>query len=471
MNLGAAAQAMGLGMGNAMLVGQDMAQKDAQTQQTRSNTAMQQMQMAMAQKEMKDNQDMSADFAANMKTAGDGISLTQKMAKAAVKTAADMVERNNFTGAQKMTALATQYDSQVKAEANNLLQQQQTAKEGTALSAQQYVASPTPEAAQDLRQKAIAAGEDPKNIPLSTDPKFATWAQQKTKDGLSSKEVLTMEEKKREYDATAAEKQREFNQREADRLAAAAALAAQRDQTNAIARGNLDLHRMLVQDRIEARKAKAEGSGPLTAQQKNTVDAVGNMAGEGVRTMTSLGKFFNTTTAGAFSDMHGGTAMKNLAAAGTNIVTPETVQQFQTALTGFGRAVLLAETAGIGRAPTAAQIQEMQRSIGPAVGDTVFTSAYKIATGNAIMLNRLERTHDNPDPKLKAKTDEDIAYMRKLPTPDQVFEAAQKDPKARVQIAKFGSNFQSTLERMKDAVGSNPEQAPVAAPALPAGWK
>jgi hypothetical protein len=348
--------------------------------------------------------------------------------------------------------------------------------EATAQAAYAYTEAPSTGAADALEQAAQRAGVDPKTIPQRGSPEYASWAVGMQKKAVDSAKRLELKQKDDEFhvrQAEIAQKDREVAQArtlaQQDKALAQAGIAEDRKARLAIERQLADAHTAELRARSEAEAAKAKGgdAAHLTAKQRDTADAVAAMAHEGARSLHGFEAMPAGSVAGMFSDLtqHGVTTA--LTAAGARLITADEAKMFATNAAGFARAVLSSETLGMGRSPTGAQIEDMHRAIVPQEGDGAAVAAYKLATGNAIILNRLETRHTNPDPKVEARLVADEAYMRTLATPEEVYEAARKNPKALATLERqkvTADAYQAKIKSMAESGGAS------ASSALPPGF-
>lgn len=459
MNLGSIAQSIGLGAGQSMIYGAEQQQREANLAATQTDTAFKQMQLMMQQKEMRNREILAGSVSANMQSAGDNLSTTQKMSQVLTKSAAEAETRGDFLGAKTLLEQAKSYESIAKTDAENLQRQQQSQKEDAAKSAINYMEAPSFEGAQAVAQAAVKAGIKPQDIPMPDDPKFVPFVQQLARAPLTSEKVLTMKAAKEEADRKFQERKEEFQTAEKRRLEDSREKAIDRDENRElrreIARGHQALQSQLIEFRRESLRLQAEkqssGGTKLTAQQSNIISGVTTMVHEGARSLRAISEMAADTRNSPFGDLTGHNVISSLARGGSNVVTPENSQMLAAASSNLGRNVLTAETLGTGRAPTQTQIEDMQKTVAPQVGDTGYTAAYKLATANAIMLNRLETTPKHADPEVQAKRDEDLAYMRKFVTPEAIYKASKADAKSRQQIERSAKSIGDMMLQMGKA--------------------
>lgn len=480
MDFGSAMSQIAVEGGRAQIAGVEQAQRVANVEDTRAQTQLRQMQALAMKQEMTDKADAATDLKAGMSTVQGGIKTQEDIIKGATATMNIAAQKGRYSEVKAMEDLIKGAQTEIKATTDAVAADRQAKAEDAGRTALSYQENPTPAAAAEVVRKAIAAGVPVEEIPPSTDKKsFDRWVDSLPGKARSVEKATEYKQAKDKAEADRIEKAREADQREKNHLLqiqATAAAQANADATRRLAIATVAASKAAADEARAERQAardaeKAKGL-QLTAKQKDTSDAVAGMAHEGYRTLHGFNQMLAGTTAGAFQDLNAHTIVDSLMKVGGNVITPQDQQMFQTNAAGFGRAVLSAETAGIGRSPTAAQIIDMQRAVVPQEGDDYYTAAYKIATGNAIILNRLETRHTNPDPKVEARLVADEEYMRSLATPEMIYNAAQKDPKGKRSLDKRIKTTENLLADIKGG-GFRNKMVPDAAAkgGLPEGFK
>ena len=469
-----------IGAGQSQISGAEQQQRLANIEDTRAQTQMRQMQALAMKQEMDDKQNAAADMKTGMATVAGGIKTQEDIVKGATAAMTIAASKGNFAEVKVMEDLIGNANKEIKATTDVAIAEKQAKAETAGRSALAYQDNPTPAAAAEVVRNAIAAGVPVQEIPPSTDEKaFARFVETLPGKARSVEKATEFRQAKEKAEA---DREARITKDKADnevRLEAIRSTAA--SQANANATRQLAIATMSA-DRARAAEAKQERDDrraeekakglQLTAKQKDTADAVAVMAHEGARSLHGFGKMEAGATTGAFVDLQGHTVEESLTKVGGRLVTGQQAQMFQTNAAGFGRAVLSAETVGIGRSPTAAQIDDIHRAVTPQEGDTYYTAAYKLATGNAIILNRLETRHTNPDPKVEAQLTKDEAYMRTLATPEQVYDAAQKDPKGKRELDKHKKTSDQLMGEIRSGAFAAKMPATPAAPgSLPPGFK
>ena len=480
MDFGSMLSDLAVNAGQTQIAGVEQQQRVANLADTKAQTQMRQMQALSMKQEMDDKIGAAADLKAGMGTVQGGIKTQEDIIKGATATMNLAAQKGRFTEVKAMEELIKGAQGEIKATTDAAIAEKQAKAETAGRSALTYQDNPTPAAAAQVVRDAIAAGVPVEEIPPSTDQKaFSRFVDSLPGKARSVEKATEFKQAKEKAEADRIERAREADLREATRLEGIRSAAEGREQNNqtrkliaSLALAERAREADARQERADARAAEKAKGLQLTAKQKDTSDAVAGMAHEGYRTLHGFNQMLAGTTAGAFQDLNAHTITDSLMKVGGNIITPQDQQMFQTNAAGFGRAVLSAETAGIGRSPTAAQIIDMQRAVVPQEGDDYYTAAYKIATGNAIILNRLETRHTNPDPKVEARLVADEEYIRSLATPEMIYNAAQKDPKGKRSLDKRIKTTENLLADIKGG-GFRNKMVPDAAAkgALPDGFK
>ena len=327
-----------------------------------------------------------------------------------------------------------------------------------------YVANPSEAGYKQVRDAAITAGKDPKTIPSYGDPKFAAVAQGWTSEGKDNEaRVKHLDEVQRTQDA-AEEKKRAFQAEEARKI--------ENDRSTALARENQHLDRQLTLQvlregqqlrkqesdaRIAAAREKTEAqrqsSGEkLTSAERTMVTGVVGAVGEATRGIRNVLAMPVDTTSGAFQSLHSSDVIGSLTKVGGNIVTPESTQMYTATTRGLGMEIGRALTLGGGRGVTQAQIDEFESMVQAQPGDTEFTAMYKLSNAADILKNRLETLPDSPIKKVREEQDKYMAELKKIPSPMEIWAAAQKNPKAKEQLTKIGTSMEKSMSNVRGAI-------------------
>lgn len=501
MALGGFLQQVGLNVGNDMIVGQDMAAKQADIDYKQNLVAQQKQQMQSAK-----------DMGNFLKQAGlQDAQTVNDPAKAAqmYEKASDLAAQNgDFDGAAKMSALAKGKLSEAKDAAAAVTQAQSVKKEALATKASDFNSNPTKQGQDDLVKAALDAGVNPNTIPIPGTPAFAAWTKQQEMAGMDSKTRAEFTEKASEAAARMAETRQAHQDMEADKAASRALMAQNQAAMRQEHQEALALRMQEHQDRVQERAEKAPttkemadglyeydpGMGmkgtrnatdpryvkiadpKLSATERQANKAIVGSSGEAMRGLNVIGAMKSDQTAGPFAGLSDGTLLGSLAKTGTTALTPADMQIYHTAASGMGLEVARTMTLGGGRGANQSTINEMQQIIEVHPGETRATAMFKFANAADIIRTRLASTPRSGDPVVDKQRDEVEAQLRKIPTPQQIL-AATSDVKQRESMLAVQEKVQHTSNKIQsesqDGTGlpGTPDAgAGTNAPPLPAGW-
>lgn len=408
MALGGFLQQLGQQAGNNILMGQEIAGKQADIDYKQNLVAQQKQQMQSAK-----------DMGSFLKQAGlqDAATVNDPAkAAAAYNRASDLAaQAGDFDGAAKMTALAKGKLDEVKSAAEVVQKKQATAKEALATSAEEFATNPTKEGQDALVKSAIDAGVNPATIPVPGTARWGAWVKEQQMAGMSSKDRVEFVQKT----AETAQKMEETRQAHRDHEQDVANARADRAMIQA---GMRQDRQERERDRQEARAARAPvfhefsdgtyqydptGKMPgdrkqgdpafvkvdevkMTAAQKTGVSKLNASVSEGSRTLKNFGNMdFNATTS-PFKDAHENTLLGALTKTGANQLSTQQMQFLNSAGAGLGNQIGLAESAFGGRGPVGSQQQHLEASVTPAPGDTGYTAGFKLANAKEMLLTEID---------------------------------------------------------------------------------
>jgi hypothetical protein len=292
-------------------------------------------------------------------------------------------------------------------------------------------------------QAAVNSGEDPSAIPAPGTPQFGTWANRMIRKGMTSKESADYLEKVSENTQRSRERQEEFAQREADRHEQMRQTALLRES----AAEDRRMRREMERERLDLEKQRL--TQPKTSIQAQRDDRAIIASGrEAMRGLHVIGAMDNDQTAGPFEGLHNGTILESLSKTGTNTLTPEDMQIYQTATAGLGLEISRAMTLGGGRGANQATINEMQNIVTAHPGDTKATVIFKYANAVDIVRNRLESMSEPSDPTQAKLRQDTLNDLNKIPTPLQVLKTI-KDPKQRAALMATQASMADTSAKME----------------------
>lgn len=261
-------QNLGLAYGNSLIVGQEMADKQA-------NIDLKQQQVAQIKLS---NQSRTAETE-QTKAIGLFIAGEQGKDRSTVddptktgklyQSAANMALVGGAWGkAKELTDLAESSFTQAKTATAAVEAKIHASREALATAAWDYQSNPTTDGAANIAKAAVAAGINPTSIPLPNTAEFPAWVKSQQQVALSSKDRVTAQETARRFDETADARAEEVKQRGADRLIAQQGLAASRESNELYRRDSLQVRK----DAVEASKTrKVEAKEFEHTEKLNTV--------------------------------------------------------------------------------------------------------------------------------------------------------------------------------------------------------
>lgn len=110
----------------------------------------------------------------------------QKQAAAWQKAATEYTLAGDLEAAGRASNIAGDFTTQSRQATLDLAKQKQMQHEAVGNSALDYLSNPTPESATAVAKAAMAAGENPLDIPLPGDPKFTAWVKVKRQAGMDN---------------------------------------------------------------------------------------------------------------------------------------------------------------------------------------------------------------------------------------------------------------------------------------------
>jgi hypothetical protein len=494
--IGGFLQGLGLAYGNNLIYGQQFEEQQARTNLLKSEAMMQGLQAQRMQQQAATEKQLGGFIQSEMQLQGADAALPQNQARMYSKAAGLAAAMGDFASMSEMTKLSHDASANAREEATALAQQQALHREDLAQSANNYANAPTEDGAKELVQKAVAAGVNPASIPLTNSPEFKTWANEQQLAGMTSKDRANFVQKAADMKARREEQWMIHRDNVGLRQAQMSQTAAFREQMIGLRKDeiasrappHLDVGGATWQwdptgnvkgERLSSDPRYVKLGQKITATQENNITAIGGAAAEAARNLSQMARFGTGSTQSPFAHMTDKGFVDGIAKSGTNALTPEQVQMFNTSSSGLATELGRVMTLGGGRGANQSVIDEVKSQITPTAGDTQLTAAYKLATGAQIVLTRMEATPRPTDASVAAKWDKTIEELQKFPTPEQVLNAA-----GGKQAAKLGSaqtTYRKLLEDVKDVdfseggsgvglpggrdtgAGRNP-------PPLPPGW-
>lgn len=402
--------------------------------------------------------------------------------------AADMaVQEGDFKSAEEMSSLAKGKLQEAKdAEAYTASKVAKT-KDTLSTAAQDYALNPTSEGAAEVARSAVAAGVNPTTIPKPGTPEFKAWANTQALASMDAKSRAQFLEKKQETEARLKETRQAHQDSVAERE------AARRDRA-AYQSGMLQLRASEIADRQERSRENAgkapttkevngktyewDGSGKnqgtrdlpdkgwvqiggakQSVQQQTSTTAIVGSAGEALRGLRVIGSMPAGQSAGAFAGLHDGTILESLGKVGTNVLTPQSYQMYQTASAGLGLELGRILTLGGGRGVNQSQIHEFQNMTTVHPGDTEFQAMFKYANAADVIRNRLSTLPDSTNDKVLKHQKQIEQELEKIPTPEQVIAEAKRHGVDSNVLAHY-KNMSSAAQSLRDGSMSGDNSMP-----------
>ena len=468
-------QGLGQAYGRNLIVGQEMAEKQSLIDQRNTSIAEQKQQMAMLARQQKTQEDVGQFVSSEMQRDANTINDPVATSKMYEKAAGIALRDGDFKSADTMNQLAQSKLKEAKEAAVYQAQQLQVKKEDLANAADTLTANPTQENYQDLVKKAAAAGVNPTTIPTPGTPEFATWINQQKMASMTAKEKAEFTQKAKDQDERREQARLNHEDNVDLRRSQMAQTGMLREAMIGVARANLGIREEEVGIRARELKLKedaAASGGKQGVQQQRDTAAIAGAAAEGARNLRQISNFQIGTVGSPFQNLSDHGLLDAVAKAGTNALTPETFQMFQTAGAGLAQQVGRVETLGGGRGVNQTQINQLEKQLTPVAGDHPLTQLYKVSTGAELLLTRMENTPPPRDPSLKAAWDKTIADLQKYPKPEDVLAKAQG--KTKKDIINLEGSYSDNLAKIhanaENAVVPSAAPAGASVPGLPQGW-
>jgi hypothetical protein len=488
MAIGGFLQGLGLAYGNNLIQGANLEQKQAQADLMKTEAQQAQMQTQQMQQQMKTRQDIGAFLKSQTDLEGADASQPLNQAKMYTKAAGLAASQGDLASAKEMTDLSKQAQQDALEQTKLVATQQAQKKEILANTAANLPDNPTREQANDLVRKAVDAGVDPTSIPLPGTPGFLAWKNQQQLAGMDSKSRAEFVQKMADTKANRDMKWQEHEDSVDTRRA-------QMQQTAAFREAEIGLRKEAMADRaqrapqtIDVGAAKYEydpdssvkgerlATDPryvklgnkTTATQENNIVAIGGATAEVARNLSQMARFPTGTTNSPFAHITDHGFLESIQKTGSNALTPEQIQMFQTSSSGLSTELSRAMTLGGGRGANQSVINEVKSQTTPNAGDTNLTAAYKISTAAQIALTRMNSTPDPADQKAKATWDATKAQLQQFPTPDQILDAASG--KQKQQLEHMQGKYSTLLDKVRDLPTDSSGESSAGTPALPAGF-
>lgn len=496
MSFGGFLQGLGLQYGRNLLYGQQYEKEKAQTDYMKSEALIEGTRAQQMQQQIKTQKDL-ADFISSQEKL-DGAEAGQPLNQARMYAkASDLaLQHGDMASAKEMMDMSRQASQDAQAQVTAAAKQKAQNQDDLGTAAQSYAANPTPEGAQDVVRKALAAGVDPTTIPLPNSPKWGSWVNSQLLAGMTAKERAEFTEKTADLKARRDQQWQEHKDNVAIREATLQQTAAYREANLALRRDEIasradkapktvdiagatyeyDPQSQVKGDRLASDPRYVKLGQKITATQAGNIEAIGSAAAEASRNLKQMAQFSVGTANSPFQHLGDHTFTDAIARTATNRLTPEQTQMFQTSSAGLGLELARVATLGAGRGANNAIIHEMQKLVTPTAGDTNLTMAYKLSTAAQIALTRMEATTPPASEGPAAKWKESMDFLKTIPTPEEILKASGS--RRGQEMSRADQSYQSLMLQINQLESSstpglpgNPDSgAGTNVPPLPAGW-
>lgn len=492
MALGGFLQGLGLSLGNDLLYGQQYQQNQARTELMKAEADQAQMQSQQMQQQMQTQKQLGAFIQSQTQLEGADASNPLMQAQMYSKAAGLAASQGDFASAQEMTKLSENATAEARQQAVDLAQQKAVKNEDLANAADAYSSNPSRDGAMDLVRKAIAAGVNPATIPPNLQsPEGQAWVNQQKLAGMTSGQRAEFLEKAADTKARRDQQWQVHEDAMAQQNATRQATAAYRDgmlqlkaaevasrtdrDPKVVTIGNgqyeFDASGQMKGERLASDPRYVKLGEKTTAQMENNAKAIGGAAAEATRNLSQMARFPTGTVNSPFAHMTDHEFTTSLAKTGTNIITPEQVQMFQTSSSGLATELSRVMTLGGGRGANQSVINEVKSQITPTAGDTNLEAAYKLSTGAQIVLTRMQSQSAPQDPIAAKKWNDTMSTLSQFPTPEQILNASTG--KEKQKLSHLEGSYNNLLDKINGEAlpGGADTGAGTNNPPIPAGTK
>lgn len=448
MDFASGLSALATNAGYALQAQQHQAQQQAQLDDTRAQVQIRQMQALGMRQELDDRKNREADAKEGFAGLGEGVKSLEGQLKGYENTAAIAASKGHFDTARQMELLARGVQTELKGQREAAYQDLAIKNESAGKAALEYQDNPTPEAAQAVVQKALAAGIPKEQIPPATDAQaFGRFARSLPTRAMSVEKSVTLkqQEAKATEDRNArTEAQRAEHERKLER-----------DRETAAARGDsLEIKRLLARSLIEAREGRGKNADGFRkthpAQVESGIQMIVGSAGEAMQALENIADMNKGTTGSMFSELQNHNLSDALVRGGTQALTPERQKLYDTMLGGLSTEMVRVLTGGGGRGGTQAMADELRKVLRVEPTDSEGLAMFKLINGVGMLRNRLHFLDNSDSPKMKGLQAELEEKFKSYPTTKEFMAAVRKNPKL---AAEFDLKSPSLLSAVQKATG------------------
>lgn len=451
---------LGLAAGRNILYGQEFQERQAELDLRKQQVEMGKLALGNAQRQQQTQAEVGGFLQSEMQKDAANFTDPANAAKEYNKASGIAFSEGDFVTGNAMLDLAKGKTVEAK---NALIEQQkqlQMKKEDLSSTAGAYADNPTPENAQQLVQKAIAAGVNPTTIPPNLQsPAGRKWVNEQTMSSMSGKERIQFLEKAAEFKANQARMEQAHRDSVAERDAT-------RRQTAIYQNGMLQL-------KAAELEAKKERQGADSTQERGRTDATIAAASAVVRDLRNVALLPEGQTSGLLSHLGNKNDLLNAVSdVGLKQITPGEAQAYDAAMAGIGLGLARMETAKGGRGANQSVINEFQRIAASPAGTPNIVTLYKLANVADMAKNQLRVTRKSTDPNVQSAREEDEAFLKSVPTTAEVIAVARKH--GWQHLLTQGGDMQAAMDKITNTGGVGlPGQGggggQVNLPPLPAG--
>jgi len=459
-----------------------------------------QLQNNAEKRRVQSEQDLGKFITAEMQASQTKMDTPDGVAAVFTKAAAHQMSQGNYTqGLDLSKAAAAQHEQGVKVKLevarDKVAKQEEFAKAALAYQNLNTASQPTgalhtPEqtaaaeevkrsAQTELVQAALAAGINPKDIPLPGSPLYPAFVQNAAEGAQSSEKLLAAHQAQRALVAKTtleAEKlaMQQTNQQltRSDKAAARqdkAAYQAAKDAVPKIGRqpAIIDVggYKWSYRPGTDGTRLETDPNYVMlgentTATERGRIQSVYTAAAETNVHLENLMKLSGGAEAGVFHAIGQGDIPKALQSAAGRGMTPTENRIYETTMGGVGLLAAQMSTAFSARGANQSIINEFQRVLTSEPGDTVLSKMYKLATVAQLERVILQATPKNLLPEKEAVRTKLLRNLDHIPEPSQVImamrargeELTAKQDKTRMSLGSLMKQAKDLAEMLDGAV-------------------
>lgn len=423
-------QSLALQAGQSILFNQQQEATKLENEYKKQQIEKQKMQINAEQQKAQRQQQLSKMFEQMPEKADaqsvEGLRSSAGMFQQAAKQA---IALGDFDEATKFENMAQSRMQEAKALEKSNADGKLAKQEDLSKAAWQFLDVPGADTAAALTKSAIAAGVDPKSIPLDpSSPDFLKWADAQSKSTMTAEKRVADRRMTEQFEKSQEEKKREFEIRAEEKRAADAAAAQSRRDSYELKKFMANQQNNYQQDLLKLRRDTLEartGQGSnMGKKELSNLTATVKALGEFTRQWENQGAFGVGTTLGTFVGLGDKDVSKAFQTLGARSLTPDQSAIAEANAAGMAKNLssAIAASENISRGFTVGQVEEMKKALSPRAGESGLVSLFKYinaAEEASILLQG--RTH--PDPATAKMQAEMQSKLSNLPvTSKQIIE-------------------------------------------------